>query len=101
MKTDKLKLFVLALIAFFIVAVLFTGCASIDPATRYAKEHSALNYHEVMKDSESFTIGSLKEDRRELKKQIRNGNKKNGHESKKDRLKKELEEFRAKAEENK
>lgn len=40
----KLKLSILSALAIAILATIFFGCSSLDPATRYAKEHKEFEY---------------------------------------------------------
>ena len=92
-----MRIYIIVIILMIIVA----SCKSVDPASRYSRVHSGNSYESAMKQSESFTIKSFKEDRKDLKAEIRSNNKKSGSDSKKERLEKELEILRAKAENNK
>lgn len=75
MKTDKLKLFVLALIAFFIITVLFTGCSGkLTPSARYAKTHqdkSWTNYQNTWMDKEIEQAKAQKEQEKAKEKRLK------------------------------
>jgi hypothetical protein len=56
----KLQLAILAVLAIALISIL-ASCGSLSPADRYAREHRNNNYEYMMRNNESFTLGSAKE----------------------------------------
>lgn len=91
----NLKLFVLDLIAFFIIAVM-ASCSSYNPAMDYAKQHEDKNFYFAMENNESFTLKSYKDDLKALQDKINEAMKKDITEEKKAKLLAEIEALKAK-----
>ena len=69
--------------AIIIVIFLFAGCSkSITPSDRYAKEHRGKSYEASMSRNESFTLSSVKDDLKEVRKNSKNPKKKSRDEKK-------------------
>lgn len=83
-----------------LLVILVVSCkTSKDPAKRYAKEHQNKSYAYVMDNSESFTLKSLKEDKKTLQEKLRGVGKKNNKHTKIQSLEETLAELRVKIEE--
>jgi len=85
-KLEKLEQIGLAIVMFSLLLLFAFGCTTLDPATRYAKEHRYREYNTRSNNSVSFTFGSYKNDKNSLTKELREVKKNNSERDKINRL---------------
>lgn len=86
-RADKIKLAVAILMFIGMSTVTFAQSSQVRDHAKLQKENS---FESRMRDSEAFTLKSLKEDRRDAKKKNKEDKKRNNVQAKKERIRQDI-----------
>lgn len=95
---NKQKYFIIGFNFLIILGFIFS-CKNVDPASRYAEAYKHKTYEYIIKNNESFTTKSLKNDVNNLKNKISELKKKNNNSRRIESLEKTLIKLRKEIEE--